>query len=145
MVFLAYYSMQTDPCSAISCVTASDPTCAHRSKNSGRSEEVRVQVVLLAELVCDWDTGQVFAPVTLHGVDVEEDGQGGEEAQKDQQEDTDLDPLPVHIGTPKAEDGGGGIVILLPTEKKRVGGFSCCLYLYTLDVLDSIRQSSNCS
>lgn len=64
-----------------------------------------VQVVLLTELVCDGDTGQVFAPVTLHRVDVEEDGQGGEKTQEDQQEDTDLDPLPVHVRTAKAEEG----------------------------------------
>lgn len=112
---------------------------------------MRVQVVLLAELVCDGDTGQVFAPVTLHGVDVEEDGQGGEKAQKDQQEDTNLDPLPVHIGTPKAEDffggGGGGEKICYSAfnREKRVAGsgrLSCCLYLYTVDILDRITESS---
>lgn len=63
-----------------------------------------VQVVLLAELVCDGDAGQVFAPVTLHRVDVEEDGKGGEKTQEDQQEDTDLDPFPVHVRTAKAEE-----------------------------------------
>lgn len=62
-----------------------------------------VQVILLAELVCDWDAGEILAPVTLDGVNVEENGQGGQETQEDQDEDTDLDPLPVHIRTPKAE------------------------------------------
>lgn len=62
-----------------------------------RSDQVGVQVVLLAELVCDGDAGEILAPVALHRVDVEEDGQGGEEAQEDQQEDADLDPLPVHV------------------------------------------------
>lgn len=93
-----------------------------RKRPSRQSEEVRVQVVLLAELVCDGDTGQVFAPVALHGVDVEEDGQGGEKAQKDQQEDTDLDPLPVHIGTPKAEDWGGRKTLLFCFQQGRKGG-----------------------
>lgn len=63
-----------------------------------------VQVVLLAELVRDRDAGQELAPVTLHRVDVEEDGQGGEQTEEDQQEDADLDPLPVHVGLPKAEE-----------------------------------------
>lgn len=106
---------------------------------SRQSEEVRVQVVLLAELVCDGDTGQVFAPVTLHGVDVEEDGQGGEEAQKDQQEDTDLDPLPVHIGTPKAEDRGcGGVEKHCYSASKReewvVGAGGGGLYIIILSL-----------
>lgn len=61
-----------------------------------------VQVVLLAELVRDGDAGEVLAPVALHGVDVEEDGEGGEETQEDQQEDADLDTLAVHVGLPKA-------------------------------------------
>lgn len=61
-----------------------------------------VQVVLLAELVRDGDAGQVFAPVTLDRVDVEEDGKGGQKTQEDQQEDTDLDPFPVHVGTAEA-------------------------------------------
>lgn len=65
---------------------------------------MRVQVVLLAELVRDGDAGQVLAPVTLHRVDVEEDGQGAEKSQEDQQEDADLDPLTVHVGTPKTEE-----------------------------------------
>lgn len=69
-----------------------------------RSEEVCVQVVLLAELVCDGDAGEVLAPVTLHRVDVEEDGQGREQAEKDHQEDADLDPLPVHVRTAKAKE-----------------------------------------
>ena len=63
-----------------------------------------VQVVLLAELVCDGDAGQVFAPFTLHRVDIEEDGQGGQKPQEDQQEDTDLQPLTVHVGTSKADE-----------------------------------------
>lgn len=63
-----------------------------------------VQVVLLAELVCDRDAGEILAPVTLHGVDVEEDSQGGEQAQKHHQEHTDLDSLPVHIRGPKANE-----------------------------------------
>lgn len=63
-----------------------------------------VQVVLLAELVGDGDAGEVLAPVTLHRVDVEKNGQGGEQAQEDQQEDTDLDPLTVHIRTPETKE-----------------------------------------
>lgn len=66
------------------------------------SEEVSVQVVLLTELVRDGDAGEVLAPVALHRVDVEEDGQGGEQAQEHHQEDADLDTLPVHVGTPEA-------------------------------------------
>lgn len=61
-----------------------------------------IQVILLAELVRDGDAGEVLTPVTLHRVDVEEDSQGGEQTQEDQQEDADLDPLPVHVRTPKA-------------------------------------------
>lgn len=68
------------------------------------SEEVSVQVIFLAELVCDGDAGKVLAPVTLHRVDIEEDGQGGEQTQEDKQEDADLDPLPVHVRTPKTEE-----------------------------------------
>lgn len=73
-----------------------------------------VQVVLLAELVCDGDAGEVLAPVALDGVDVEEDGQGGEESQEDQQEDADLDTLAVHIRTAEAEEDikGQGRVLL---------------------------------
>lgn len=63
-----------------------------------------VQVVLLAELVRDGDAGEVLAPVALHRVDVEEDGQCGEQAQEHQQEDADLDTLPVHVRTPEAEE-----------------------------------------
>lgn len=62
-----------------------------------------VQVVLLAEHVCDGDTGQVFAPVALHWVDVEQDDQSGQKTQEHQQEDTDLQPLPVHVGATEAE------------------------------------------
>lgn len=68
------------------------------------SEEVSIQVVLLTELVRDGDAGEVLAPVALHRVDVEEDGQGGEQAQEHHQEDADLDTLPVHVGTPEAEE-----------------------------------------
>lgn len=64
---------------------------------------MRVQVVLLAELVRDGDAGEVLAPVALDGVDVEEDGQGGEKSQEDQQEDADLDPLAVHVRLAEAE------------------------------------------
>lgn len=66
---------------------------------------MRVQVILLTEHVCDGDAGQVFAPVALHGVDVEEDDQGGDETQEHQQEDADLQPLPEHVGAAKAEGG----------------------------------------
>lgn len=69
-----------------------------------RSEEVSVQVVLLTELVCDWDAGEVLTPLTLHRVDVEENSQGGEQTQEDQQEDTDLDPLTVHVSAPETEE-----------------------------------------
>lgn len=62
---------------------------------------MRVQVVLLAELVCDGDAGEVLAPVALHRVDVEENGQSGEQTEEDQQEDADLDSLSVHVGTTK--------------------------------------------
>lgn len=41
------------------------------------SEQVSIEVVLLTELVCDGDAGQVFAPVTLDRVDIEEDSQTG--------------------------------------------------------------------
>lgn len=68
-------------------------------------EEVCIEVVLLAELVHDGDAGEVLAPVTLHGVDVEEDRQGREQTQENQQEYADLDSLPVHVGLPKAEEG----------------------------------------
>lgn len=47
-------------------------------RNACHSQKVCVQVILLAELVCDGDAGQVFAPVTLDRVDVEEDGKGGQ-------------------------------------------------------------------
>lgn len=62
-----------------------------------------VQVILLAECVCDGDAGQVLAPVALHRVDVEEDDQGGEKTQGHQQEDTDLQALQVHVGAAEAE------------------------------------------
>ncbi len=76
-----------------------------------RSEEVCVQVVLLTELVGDGDAGEVLAPVTLHRVDVEEDSQSGEQTQEDHQEEADLDPLPVHVRTPKAEEGKPALFI----------------------------------
>lgn len=41
-----------------------------------------IQVILLTEHLCDGDAGQVFAPVTLHRVDIEEDHQGGEKTQE---------------------------------------------------------------
>lgn len=67
-----------------------------------------IQVILLTELVCDGDAGEIFTPVTLDGVDIKENSQGGEETQEDQDEDTDLDPLPVHIRTSKAEEEKNG-------------------------------------
>lgn len=62
-----------------------------------------VQVILLAEHVCDGDAGQVLAPVALHRVDVEEDDQGGEKTQEHQQEDTHLQALQVHVRAAEAE------------------------------------------
>lgn len=62
-----------------------------------------VQVVLLAELDCDRDAGEILAPVTLHRVDVEENGQGREQTEEDEQEHADLNPLAVHIRMPETE------------------------------------------
>lgn len=62
-----------------------------------------IQVVFLTEGLCDGDAGQVFAPVALHGVHIEEDHQGGEKTQEHEQEHTDLQPLPVHIRASEAE------------------------------------------
>lgn len=62
-----------------------------------------VQVIRLAEHVCDGDAGQVLAPFALDRVDVEEDQQGGEETHEHQQEDADLQALQVHVGAAEAE------------------------------------------
>lgn len=61
-----------------------------------------IKVVLLTEHVCDGDAGQVLAPVALHSVDIEEDHQGGDEAQEHQQEDADLQALQIHVGAAEA-------------------------------------------
>lgn len=66
------------------------------------SEDVCVQVVLLAEFVRDGNAGEVLAPVALDGIDVEEDGQSGEEADEDEQEDADLDSLSESVRVSKA-------------------------------------------
>lgn len=78
-----------------------------------------VQVVLLAELVCDGDAGEVLAPVTLDRVDVEEDGQGGEQSQEDQQGDADLNPLPVHVRMPKAGEKNTCVIRFLVEVEKQ--------------------------
>ena len=62
-----------------------------------------VQVIILAERVCDGNAGQVLTPVALHRVDIEEDEQGGEKTHKHQQEDKDLQALQVHVGAAEAE------------------------------------------
>lgn len=66
-------------------------------------EETCVQVILLAEHVCDGNAGQVLAPVALHRIDIEEDDQGREKSREDQEENTDLQALQVHVGAAEAE------------------------------------------
>ena len=67
--------------------------------------QVGVEVVLLTELVGDGDAGEELAPVALDGVDIEEDGEGGEQAHEDQQEGADLHPLAVGVRPAEAERG----------------------------------------
>lgn len=66
------------------------------------SEDVCVQVVLLAEFVSDGNAGEVLAPVALYWIDVEEDCQSGEQANEDEQENTDLDSLSESVWVSKA-------------------------------------------
>lgn len=70
--------------------------------------QLSIQVVLLAELVCEGDAGEELAPFAADGVEVEEDHQAGEEAGKDQLEDDDLAPLPVQVEFAEADVGQEG-------------------------------------
>lgn len=75
-VFMSPYKTENISCN-LKC------SCCRSRKGCVRSSQVCVQVILLTELVCDRDAGEILAPVTLDGVDVEENSQGGEETQKD--------------------------------------------------------------
>lgn len=76
---------------------AAQPVSPRTQSSRRESKEVRVQVILLTELVRDGDASEVLAPVALHGINVEEDGQGGEQSYENQQEYADLDPLAIHV------------------------------------------------
>lgn len=67
------------------------------------SVEVGVEVVLLAELVCERDAGEQLAPLALDGVDVEEHHQSRKEPHEDQQEDDDLAALAVQVHAAEAD------------------------------------------
>lgn len=82
---------------------AAQPVSPRTQSSRRESKEVRVQVILLTELVRDGDASEVLAPVALHGINVEEDGQGGEQSYENQQEYADLDPLAIHVRAPKTE------------------------------------------
>lgn len=72
------------------------------------SVEVRVQVVLLAELVCERDTGEELAPLAADGVEIEEDHQTGEKPHENQLEDDNLAAFPVQVKPSEADVGQEG-------------------------------------
>ena len=49
--------------------------CGEEEEGWSRSMDVGIEIVLVAELAGDGDAGEVLAPLTLDGVDVEENGQ----------------------------------------------------------------------
>lgn len=81
-----------------------------RAHATRASVEVRVEVILLAELVCERDAGEQLAPLALDGVDVEEHGESGKKPHKHQQEDDDLTALAIQVHAAEAdvrEEGEG--------------------------------------
>lgn len=67
------------------------------------SVEVGVEVILLAELVCERDAGEQLAPLALDGVDVEEHDEAREEPHEHQQEDDDLAALATQVHAAEAD------------------------------------------
>lgn len=70
--------------------------------------EVRVEVVLFAELVGERNAGEQLAPLALDGVHVEEHYESGEQAHKHHQEHDDLTALAVHVHAAEADVGQEG-------------------------------------
>lgn len=67
------------------------------------SVELRVQFVLLTELVGERDAGEKLAPLTADRVEVEEYHQASQQAQEDRLEDDDLAALAVQVKLAKAD------------------------------------------
>lgn len=72
------------------------------------SVEVRIQVILFAELVREWDTRDQLAPLALDGVDVKQHHEAGEQPHKDQQKDYYLTALSVEVHASEADVGQEG-------------------------------------
>lgn len=70
--------------------------------------EVRIEVVLLAELVGDRNAGEQLAPLTLDGRHVEEHHESREQPHEHHQEDDDLEALAVHVQAAEADVGQEG-------------------------------------
>lgn len=75
---------------------------------ASRSMEVRVEVVLLTELVGERNAGEQLAPLALDGIDVEEHHESGEQAQEHHQEHDDLAAFAVHVHAAEADVGQEG-------------------------------------
>lgn len=67
------------------------------------SVEVGVEVILLAELVCERDAGEQLAPLALDGVDIEEHDESRKKPHKHQQEDDDLTALAIQVHAAEAD------------------------------------------
>lgn len=65
--------------------------------------EVGVEVILLAELVCERDAGEQLAPLALDGVDIEEHDQSRKKPHEHQQGDDDLTALAVQVHAAEAD------------------------------------------
>lgn len=70
--------------------------------------QVVVDVVLLAELAGEGQTGEALQPVQVNGINIKPDDEGGKEPEEDQQGQSDQNPLAVHVGGPEGEVGQEG-------------------------------------
>lgn len=69
---------------------------------------VMVYVVLLTELVGEWQTREVLQPVPVNGVDVEPDDERRKQPEVDHQRQGDHDALPILVEGAKGDVGQEG-------------------------------------
>lgn len=70
--------------------------------------EVRIEVVLLTELVGERNAGEQLAPLTLDGRHVKEHHESREQPHEHHQEDDDLEALAIHVQAAEANVGQEG-------------------------------------